>query len=478
MRITNANNDTRKGRKRSMDTQTYIKEVPVSSAVDDVVVGGGPAGLAAAISSARTGATTMLIETNGYLGGNLTAGLVGPCMTSYSLDGSIQLIKGVFEDFVNRMVDMGAAIHPSNTRAGDAYSGFIVYGHDKVTPFEPEAAKIVANRMCTEAGVILRFHSSVVDVSVEDGRATGVVIADKEGLHVQPAARIVDCSADGDVVAFAGGATEYGRPSDSMVQPMTLFFRVTDVDDDAVQEYVSQHPDEIRPFASLIEHAREEGTFKLPRRGVGLYRTMRKGVWRINTSRVLGKNGTKASDLSAAEIEGREQVMMLMDFFRSELPGFANAQLLDTAATIGVRETRRIVGEYVLTVEDLQGPTEFDDVIALCGYPVDIHDPAGTGGGASDHYSTANGYEIPFRALVPRDLDNVVVAGRCVSATHEALGAIRVMPPSFAMGQAAGTAAALSVVENVRLRDIDVPSLQRQLLQDNAYLGERHLAAV
>src|SRR5664279_2902162 len=125
-------------------------------------------------------------------------------MTSYSLDGKTQLIKGVFEEFVNRMVEVGGAIHPSNTRAGDAYSGFIVYGHDKVTPFEPEAAKIVANRMCTEAGVILRFHSSVVDVSVEDGRATGVVIADKEGLHVQPAARIVDCSADGDVVAFAG----------------------------------------------------------------------------------------------------------------------------------------------------------------------------------------------------------------------------------------------------------------------------------
>jgi hypothetical protein len=145
---------------------------------------------------------------------------------------------------------------------------------------------------------------------------------------------------------------------------------------------------------------------------------------------------------------------------------------LDTASTIGVRETRRIVGDYVLTLDDLQSGQHFDDVIALAGYPVDIHDPAGSGGGASDSYATANIYEIPFRSLVPRDRDGLLVAGRCISATHEALGAVRVMPPAFAMGEAAGTAAALSAASGIAPREIDVDNLQHVLIGNGAYLGE------
>jgi hypothetical protein len=451
---------------------SYSKDIPNSTHADVLVVGGGPAGIAAAVAAARSGARTVLIERFGFLGGNLTAGLVGPCMTSYSLDGKTQLIKGVFEEFVNRMVEIGGAIHPSKTHAGDAYSGFIVYGHDKVTPFEPEAAKVIAQRMCLEAGVELKFHTSVVDAIVEDGKVVGVVCADKEGLHVQTATVTVDCSADGDVAAFAGNATEYGRDTDALVQPMTMFFRVSGVDDAAVEEYVTSHTDDYRPFASIVESARAAGRFTIPRRGVGMYKTLQKGVWRINTSRVLGRDGTNAADLSAAEIEGHEQVMQLMEFFRAELPGFQNADLLDTASTIGVRETRRIVGDYVLTLDDLQSGQHFDDVIALAGYPVDIHDPAGSGGGASDSYATANIYEIPFRSLVPRDRDGLLVAGRCISATHEALGAVRVMPPAFAMGEAAGTAAALSAASGIAPREIDVDNLQRVLIEKGAYLGE------
>jgi hypothetical protein len=253
---------------------------------------------------------------------------------------------------------------------------------------------------------------------------------------------------------------------------MTMFFRVSGVDDMAVEEYVTSHTDDYRPFASIVDAAREAGRFTIPRRGVGMYKTLRPGVWRINTSRVLGRDGTNAADLTAAEIEGHEQVMELMRFFREELPGFQNAELLDTASTIGIRETRRIVGDYVLTLEDLQSGRHFDDVIALAGYPVDIHDPAGAGGGASDVYATANIYEIPYRSLVPRDRDGLLVAGRCVSATHEALGAIRVMPPAFAMGEAAGTAAALAAGSSVAPRALDVELLQRTLVGSGAYLGE------
>ncbi|MGH3311722.1 MAG: FAD-dependent oxidoreductase [Streptomyces sp.] len=455
-----------------MTSWTYSRELPVSEPVDVLVAGAGPAGIAAAVAAARRGARTTLVERFGFLGGNLTAGLVGPCMTSYSLDGSRQLIRGVFEEFVQRMEALGGAIHPSKTQAGDPYAGFITYGHDKVTPFEPETAKSVAMEMCLDAGVTLLLHTFIADVISEDGRVNGVVCASKSGLHVQPAQIFVDCTADGDVAARGGADTVFGREGDGLVQPMTVFFRISDVDDERVEQYVRSHPDDIRPFASIVEKARAQGRFPAPRRGVGMYKTLRSGVWRINTTRVLGRDGTNAQDLTSAEIEGRRQVDELMRFFRENLPGFERCELLDTASTVGVRETRRVVGDYVLSLEDLQEGRHFDDVIALCAYPVDIHDPAGAGGGVDDSFGTANYYEIPYRCLLPSEVENLLVAGRCVSATHEALAAIRVMPPSFAMGEAAGTAAALACADNLTLRQLPVPDLQHALVDQGGYLGE------
>jgi hypothetical protein len=251
-----------------------------------------------------------------------------------------------------------------------------------------------------------------------------------------------------------------------------LFFRVQGVDDDTVESYVRDHPDDFRPFASIVAKAREEGRFPAPRKGIGLYKTLQPGVWRINTGRVLRRNGTDVQDLTAAEIEGREQTMQLLDFFRSDLPGFERCSLLDTATTIGVRETRRIVGEYTLTLGDLQNGRRFPDVIALCGYPVDIHSPDGAGGGTAEAPPSANVYEIPYRVMIPRELDNVLVAGRAVSATHEALGAIRVMPPCFAMGEAAGTAGAMALDQALTPRTLDVSALQARLRAQRAELGE------
>ncbi len=450
----------------------YEADAPIAGDADVLVVGGGPAGIAAAISSARNGARTMLVERFGHVGGNLTAGLVGPCMTSYSLDGEQQLIKGIFEELVLRMEKIGGALHPSGIPASTPYCGFIDYGHARVTPFEPEAVKLCATEMLVEAGVDLRLHTFVVDSIVEDGAVRGVFGASKSGLEAFTASVTVDCSADADVAVRAGADYEQGRPEDGLTQPLTMFFRVANVDDAVVEEYVASHPEDYRPFASIVERAREAGAFPVQRKGIGLYKTLEPGVWRINTSRMHRLDGTNARDLTTGEIEGRRQAEALMRFFREWLPGFENAKLLDTASMVGVRETRRIVGDYQLTLDDLGAGRVFDDVIALCGYPVDIHSPTDDSGGTDGKLKTANAYGIPYRSLLPAGLENILVAGRALSATHEAQSAVRVMPPCFAMGEAAGAAAAIAIRSGTTPRKVPIRALQEALVRQGVYLGE------
>lgn len=456
-----------------MEYVTYHSIAPVIEVSEVLVCGAGPAGIAAAIASSRTGAKTVLLERYGYVGGSATAGLVGPFMTSFSLDGETQIIKGIFDELVTRMEALGGAIHPSKVRAGSPYAGYYIAGHDHVTPFDPEIFKHVAMEMLEEAGVITYLHTFVVDSLVQNGRIDGVVAVSKAGLQAFRGKITVDCTADADIAAKSGGQIRQGRDVDGLTQPMTLFFRVGNVDDNIVDQYVREHPEERGMlYSSIIQKAQAKGQWTVPRDKVGMYLTTQPGVWRINTTRLLKYDGINNKDLSRAEAEGRKQMMGLIRFFRENLPGFEQARIIDSGAVTGIRESRRIVGEYVLELDDLIQGKHFDDVVALCSYPVDIHSPTGSDGGMRHDIKTANVYELPYRILVPKGIDGLLVAGRCVSATHEALGAIRVMPPVFAMGQAAGTAAALCAASNHEPRRIGVAKLQNALLHQNVVLDK------
>jgi hypothetical protein len=456
------------------ETVTYSKRVPVAAEADVLVVGGGPAGIGAAVGAAKTGARTLLVERYGFLGGNATASLVGPFMTSFSADGKTQLVRGVFDELVRRMERIGGAIHPSKVPAAVSRSAYMKHGHVGVTPFDPEAMKLVSAELCLEYGVQLMLHTSFVDPLLDGGGVGGAIVHNKAGLQALRAATTVDCSADADVAARAGVPFRKGRESDGLTQPMTMFFRVGNVDRASVDAYFREHPEEIEQrmaFRSCIKAAQANGDYTIPRERLSLYESPQEGVWRVNVSRILGVDGTKVEDLTRAEIEGRRQVMEIYRFLRKYVPGFERCTLIDTAAQVGVRETRRIEGEYTLTLEDLVTGRDFEDTIAYCAYPVDIHDPTGAGGGISNRGETANAYQIPYRSLVPLGVEQLLVAGRCVSATHEALGAIRVMPPSFAMGEAAGTASALAIREGVPPRRVPIRWLRQTLAEHGVYLG-------
>jgi hypothetical protein len=450
--------------------------VPIVGAADVLVVGGGPAGIPAAVAAARNGAGTVLIEGYGFLGGTATAALVGPFMGCYAGERSrVQLIRGIFDEIVRRMEAQGGAIHPGQVIRGEGHSGFCLSGHNGVTPFDPEVLKAVATDMCIESGVTLRLHSRFIHPVLDGSRITGAIVATKAGLQAIRATVIVDCSGDGDVAFTAGVPMVKGRQADGLGQGATLFFRVKNVDTERVERYAKEHPEDGvagKPFGSLVERAKRVGDFTLPRDRINFYRTPEAGVWGVNASRVLAVDPTRIEDLTRAEIEGRRQVAELLAFLRKYVPGCESATLAMTATQIGIRESRRIVGEHVLTLADLQAGRDFPDTIAVYNYPVDIHSPTDGTGGILGHVATAPVYQIPYRSLVPKQIEQLLVAGRCLSATHEAAAAVRVMPTCFAMGQAAGTAAALAIRAGTLVRQVDAAQLRHLLLEQGAYLGK------
>lgn len=438
------------------------RQIPISKHVDVLVAGGGPAGLAAAIASARSGAKTLLIEKNGWLGGMATSGLVHPFMPSYAGDRPIN--TGIFTEVIERLVGLGGVVHPSTTRMDTGYTGFVVWPHAHVTPFDVEMLKwVILDLIDAEPNLEVLLHASVVSAFQDGGSARGIVTESKSGRIAFTADVIVDATGDGDVASMLEAPYEKGSEGTGLMQPATIFFRLAGVDRTAVDRYVAAHPEE-RHFESFARQAKEAGEFIPSKHDVLFFYTPRPDEVAVNTTRVHNVDGTNVFDQTRAEFESRRQVRTLVKFFKKYVPGFQNCYLSVTAQEVGFRETRRIVGEYVLTKDDILGVRQFPDNIAQCAYMLDTHSRDGT----QLHYvpvPEGKSYGVPYRCLLPQRVENLLVAGRCVSATQDAQASLRVMPPAFSLGQAAGTAAALAVAGKVPVRDVSREKLRDALMQ-------------
>ncbi|WP_427180842.1 FAD-dependent oxidoreductase [Paenibacillus sp. TC-CSREp1] len=437
---------------------------------DVIVVGGGPAGIAAAIAAGRQGARVVLVERYGFVGGMSTAAMVYPWMTFHTEQGE-QVIRGIAQEIVDRLQACGGSPGHLRDTVGFVHS---------VTPYDPAVYQVVALEMLEEAGVRLLLHSFVDGVAVVDDRVEAVRVTSKSGQLELQADVFVDASGDADVAYLAGAAVAQGRDTDSQSQPMTMKFRMRGVNLERVKQYMQEHPEDFyekTPFAELDT---------IPLTGVsGFYSHWKKAAVPIqrdqvlfftgpaedevliNCTRVQGLDATDVTDLTVAEQEGRKQVLLIAEFLRRDVPGFERASISAVAPQIGIRESRRVIGHYALTQEDVVAGRKFDDVIARSGYPVDIHDPSGQGVTAA--FIQGDGaYDIPYRCLLSQNISNLLAAGRCISTTHEAHATTRLTPSCMATGEAAGTAAALALKLKLAPAMLPISLLQTELRRSGA----------
>lgn len=454
------------------------RQATLAGECDVLVVGGGPAGLGAALGAAAAGARTVLVERYGFLGGNATAALVMPLMSFHTEHPQREklgahtllptdhgtgdpVIAGAVRAFLARLVERGGAIAPSTA------TGYTV-------PFDPEEFKLTALEMLDEAGVRFLFHAFASGV-LGEGRCDGVVFETKAGPQVVRAGVIVDATGDGDIAAAAGAGYEIGREADGLVQPMTLMFRMADFERAAFAAYVTAHPGQwrgVHGLWDLIAQATAAGELDLPREDMLFFATPHPHEVSVNSTRVahaVPLLGIDPFDLSYAEWQSRRQMRQIVAFLRKYVPGFEQAYPVQSGVQVGVRETRRIKGDYRLSGEDVLTALKFDDVVARSTYPIDLHKPTGSGT-LLQRLPPGEAYDIPLRCLLPQGLNNVLTAGRCISGSAEAHSSYRVMPVCMAVGQAAGACAALAALKATEPRRLDPAEVQRELLRQGANL--------
>ncbi|MFW6303794.1 MAG: FAD-dependent oxidoreductase [Candidatus Sumerlaeota bacterium] len=439
-----------------MITLNEVQKLPLAADVEVLVVGGGPAGVGAAFSAARLGADTLIVEQFNCLGGIATAGGHGHiCIFTAWADAKLRIVGGISYEMAQRIDQMGYG----QLKPGDV-------------DFEIEGMKLALDQMAEECDCKLLYYTHFADTVVQDGKAIGIVIQNKTGRQFIRAKRIVDCTGDGDVAARADCGYEKGAPDSGLCQPMTLMFTIGGVEWPRVTEWRKTEQGGLDyKMQRIWKEAQDNGDMRpFQNQIMGFWWTpTRPDQVGINFTHITHLDCTRAEDLTAATIEGRKQAYESIDVFRKYVPGMEKCYMVSTPNTVGTRESRRIHGDYTLTKEDLMAEKEFDDSIGYGSFFIDIHSVSGPGMD-NKTYRPHKGfkYQIPYGIIVPKDVDNLLVAGRCASADHEALGSLRVMPQCTVMGHAAGAASQLSLQDGTVPRDIDIAQLQDTLRKQKA----------
>jgi hypothetical protein len=435
------------------------RNIPLYGEYEVAVLGGGPAGIAAAVASARAGKRTLLIERYGFLGGMGTAaGVTNFCGLHANVHGEMhRVVQGIASDLLARIDHLGGLNAPH-----------LILGKIFAQAYDTAAYKIAADDLLAAHKVDILFHALGAGVVMQDdARINALMVETKASRQAVRADIFIDCSGDGDLAAWAGARFEVGDNAGSMLFP-SMMFRLNGIDPDKAG-------DAWRTIPQLMEQAAAAGTHHFPRKGA-IVRPQKSGVeWRVNFTQLArddGRaiNGLEPDDLTRGEIDGRRQAVNAFQFLRT-VPGFEKSYIVDLPPQLGIRETRRVVGGYMLSGEDVLGCASFEDSIGVNGWPMESH-VAGDVVFTFPPIPESRGFnELPYRMLTPEGLDNLLVAGRCASMTHDGQSAARVSGACFAMGEAAGTAAALALDGNAMPRHIAVEKLQQRLKQQGAFIG-------
>jgi hypothetical protein len=450
-----------------METIEISERVEVAGTPEVLVVGAGPAGVCAALAAAREGREVMLVEQTNALGGIATSGLHGHLCLFSTWGNTARVVGGIPHEICERTVA----------------AGFGTYDGAQLD-FETEGMKLVLEDMAAEAGIDFLYHTQFSSVTLRDGAIDAVIVQNKNGRQAFRPRFVIDCTGDADVAARSGVPFEKGREADGATQPMTLMFQLGGVDHDRVREFrYKTYPEKYGAgdtfnLTEVFAEAQRNGDMEpFQSRIMGWWWTpTRPDQLGINFTHIFGRDCTRAEDITVATVEGRRQAYATAEVYRKYIPGMENCWVSHCAALIGTRESRRIRGKYRITAEDVMGQKSFPDSIGYGSFFIDVHNCTGIGMDAETWRPEVGfKYQIPFRSLVPEGIDNLLVAGRCISCDHRALGSLRVMPQCMLMGQAAGTAAAMGVNARQAMAEFDTAGLQRRLRDNGAIVVDEDI---